>query len=68
METYLDRTKDPEIFDVIQPFYAFRGLVIASPEWYPNHPKDIRNKIFNFIRNILAQDRMNIDEINRYLE
>ena len=68
MGTYLDRTKDPEIFDVIQPFYAFRGLVIASPEWYPNHPKDIRRKLFNFIRNILATERVEIDEINRYLE
>jgi len=68
IKTYLDRTKDAEIFDVIQPFYAFRGLVIASPEWYPNHPEDIRIKLFNFIKNILAEDRIDINEINQYLE
>ena len=68
MATYLDKTNDSEIFEVIQPFYAFRGLVVASPEWYPNHPKDIRRKLFNFIKNILAAERVEIDEINRYFE
>jgi hypothetical protein len=68
MTTYLEKTKDQEIFKVIQPFYAFRCLVIASPEWYPNHPADIRKKLFNFTRNILATETVNIDEINRYLE
>ena len=23
---------------VVAPYYVFRGLVIASPEWYPSHP------------------------------
>lgn len=68
METYLDRTNDQEMFEVIQPFYAFRGLVIASPEWYPNHPESIRKRLFNFIGNVLATDRMEIDEFNRYLD
>ncbi len=68
IETYLEKTKDQEIFKVIQPFYAFRCFVIASPEWYPNHPADIRKKLFNFTRNILATDTINIDEINKYLE
>jgi len=68
IETYLEKTKDLELFKVIQPFYAFRCLVIASPEWYPNHPADIRKKLFNFTRNILATETINIDEINRYLE
>ncbi|MDL1981626.1 MAG: aminoglycoside phosphotransferase family protein [Deltaproteobacteria bacterium] len=68
IETYLEKTKDQEIFKVIQPFYAFRCLVIASPEWYPNHPADVRKKLFNFTRNILATDTVNIDEINKYLK
>ena len=68
METYLDKTNDYDIFKVIQPFYAFRGLVIASPEWYPDHSEEVRRKLFNFIRNVLSTDRINIDEINRYLE
>jgi aminoglycoside phosphotransferase family enzyme len=68
MKTYLERTKDQEIFDIIQPFYAFRGLVIASPEWYPNHSEVTRKKLFKFIRNVLATDKMELHEINRYLE
>jgi hypothetical protein len=66
--TYLEQTNDQKIFNVIQPFYAFRCLVIASPEWYPNHPADIRKKLSNFTRNILATETVNIDEINRHLE
>ena len=34
-ENYLAGTGDREMLDVIAPFYAWRGLVIASPVWYP---------------------------------
>jgi hypothetical protein len=68
IETYLEKTHDQEIAEVIQPFYAFRGLVIASPEWYPNHSEETRQKLFNFIRNVLSTDKMDLNEINRYLE
>ena len=35
-DVYLKETSDYELSEVIQPFYAFRGLVVASPIWYPN--------------------------------
>ncbi|MBS7635138.1 phosphotransferase, partial [Candidatus Bathyarchaeota archaeon] len=52
-ENYLDKTGDEEILTVIQPFYAWRGLVIASPIWYPNLITETRRKIFNFIKGML---------------
>ena len=54
---YLDRTGDRDILDVAAPFFAFRGLVIASPLWYPTLAVDVREAIFLFVRRVLAADR-----------
>ncbi|MEM2961363.1 MAG: aminoglycoside phosphotransferase family protein, partial [Candidatus Bathyarchaeia archaeon] len=67
-KNYLDKTGDDEILKVIQPFYAWRGLVIASPIWYPNLTADTRSKIFNFIKNVLKLEKIDTEEINSYLE
>ena len=63
---YLDKTGDEEILEVVQPFYAWRGLVLASPIWYPNLPLEVRNMLFNFIRNVLETERFNLRDINSY--
>ena len=52
---------------VIQPFYAWRGLVVASPIWYPNLSDDIRRKLFNFIINVLDTDLFDYSKIAEYL-
>ncbi|MEM3382811.1 MAG: hypothetical protein QW698_02030 [Nitrososphaerales archaeon] len=67
LNNYLDKTKDHEVLEVIQPFFAWRGLVIASPIWYPNLPEDLRVKIFNFINNVLSVERFDLKEVNSYL-
>ncbi len=67
-ENYLSKTGDEEILEVVQPFYAWRGLVIASPIWYPNLSLDVRVKLFNFIRNVLETEQMNLGQINSYIE
>jgi len=67
-ETYLNETADEEMFRVIQPFYAWRGLVIASPIWYPTLPLNVRVKLFNFIRNVLEVEEFNPEEVNSYLK
>ena len=48
---------------VIQPFYAWRGLVIASPIWYPKLTKETRTKIFNFIINVLSIEMFEIETL-----
>ncbi|MEM2342271.1 MAG: phosphotransferase [Candidatus Bathyarchaeia archaeon] len=65
-ENYLNKTGDEEILTVIQPYYAWRGLVIASPIWYPNLTKETRTKIFNFIMNVLRLEKLSIKDINIY--
>jgi len=66
--TYLDNTGDEEMLTVIQPFYAWRGLVIASPIWYPHLSFDVRKKLFNFINNTLETERFDLKNVNSYLK
>lgn len=66
-DNYLARTNDREMLEVAPPFFAWRGLVIASPVWYPHLPTPVRRTIFNFIQNILAANRFDPRDVNRYL-
>lgn len=66
-ERYLAETKDNEILEVIAPFLAWRGLVIASPVWYPHLSSTVRKSLFNFIENVLSAERFDPEHVNRYL-
>jgi len=65
---YLDKTGDEKMLEVVQPFYAWRGLVIASPVWYPNLSLEVRTKLFNFIKNALKTERFALGDVNSYIE
>ncbi|RLI19555.1 aminoglycoside phosphotransferase family protein [Candidatus Bathyarchaeota archaeon] len=67
-KTYLNDSQDEEILNVVQPFYAWRALVVASPIWYPNLKAEVRMKLFNFIKNVLSTEKFDIDDVNSYLE
>ena len=67
-DIYLRETSDYELLDVIQQFYAFRGLVVMSPVWYPNISMETRRKLFNFIRNVLEADEFNYKGVDKYFE
>jgi hypothetical protein len=66
-ENYLRKTGDREILEIVQPFYAWRGLVVASPVWYPSLSRDVRVKLFNFIRNVLQCERFDLEGVNSYI-
>jgi hypothetical protein len=66
-ENYLSKTGDWEILEVVQPFYAWRGLVVASPIWYPNLSLDVRVKLLNFVRNILQYEKFDLNAVNSLL-
>lgn len=68
MENYLEKSGDFEMLNYIQPFYAFRALVVASPLWYPGLVPDVRRKLFNFIDNVLADDEFDYKDVNKYLK
>jgi len=65
-ERYLAKSGDEEMLQVAAPFFAFRGLVMAHPIWYPNLTEDVRTKIFNFMQAVLSEQGFKPDEVNRY--
>lgn len=67
-DNYLQKTGDWEILEVVQPFYAWRGLVVASPIWYPNLSCDVRVKLLNFVKNVLSHEKFDLDAVNAYLQ
>ncbi|WP_243546102.1 phosphotransferase family protein [Pseudodesulfovibrio tunisiensis] len=67
-EEYLSLTGDEEVLEVMAPFFVFRALVIASPEWYPDHPVNVRRRLFRFMENVLEDSVFDWEHINRYME
>ncbi|MFZ5428086.1 MAG: phosphotransferase family protein [Thermodesulfobacteriota bacterium] len=67
-EEYLEKTGDEEILEVIAPFFVFRGLVIASPQWYPHHPEPVRAGLLRFLEKVLEDGKFDWKGINKYLE
>jgi hypothetical protein len=67
-DRYIAARDDAEILNVVAPFFAFRGLVIASPVWYPDLGEDTRRLIFTFIRNVMDADSFDPRSANAYCE
>jgi hypothetical protein len=67
-ESYLSTRPDDELPRVIQPWFAWRALVVASPVWYPTIPLDVRNKLLRFARRVLLAEVYDYTQANRYLE
>ena len=65
-ERYLERSGDAEMLEVAAPFLAFRALVMANPLWYPALDAAVRQKLFNFIRAVLAEPRFDPARVNAY--
>lgn len=56
-ESYLSQSGDREILDVVAPLFAWRGLVLASPNWYPDLTPTDRDRILSFVEHVLAAPR-----------
>ena len=65
-QRYLKATGDDELHAVIGPFFAFRGLVVANPIWYPRLGPGIRAKLLHFVRAVLDQPRFDPSCVNAY--
>lgn len=64
---YLAATGDKELLEVVAPFFAFRGVVVANPVFYPEVTEEQRGKIFSFVRSVLAAERFEVDRVNEYI-
>jgi hypothetical protein len=67
-ERYLEKSGDTEMLHVAAPFFAFRGLVMAHPVWYPTLSENVRQQLLRFMRTVLSEERFNPAEVNRYCE
>ncbi|MDZ7700352.1 MAG: phosphotransferase [Deltaproteobacteria bacterium] len=65
---YLQSTGDQAIFSIIQPFFAFRALVVAHPRFYPDDTPDIKQRLLRFGRAVLNTSEFRIDRVPDYLE
>jgi hypothetical protein len=65
-DTYVAKSRDEAVLECAAPFFAFRGLVLASPLWYPDLSLDVRRKIFRFVENVLDVPRFEPDRVNQY--
>lgn len=54
---YVARTGDEALFEVAAPLFAWRGLVLASPVWYPGLTPEDRDRILSFVEHVLAVER-----------
>ena len=66
-DEYVRLSGDHVIYSVVQPFYAFRGVVVANPVFYPELTPQRRNMIFRFIHNVLDSERFEPERVNEYL-
>lgn len=65
-DRYLTSTGDDELCTVVAPFFAFRGLVVANPVWYPRLRPGLRGKLLNFVRAVLERPRFDPSRVNEY--
>ncbi len=65
-DRYMSESQDQAVAETAAPFFAFRGLVLASPLWYPDVSLSVRRTIFRFIENVLEAERFEPDDVNRY--
>jgi hypothetical protein len=65
---YLAQRPDETMLAVIQPWFAWRALVLASPIWYPDLTPETRRRLLTFARRVLAAERYAWEDVNRYLE
>jgi hypothetical protein len=65
-DRYLERSGDRELLEVAAPFFAFRGLVMANPLWYPALDDRIRRTVLEFVLNVLSEPRFDPRRANQY--
>jgi aminoglycoside phosphotransferase (APT) family kinase protein len=65
-DTYLEASGDQEILSVVAPYFAWRGLVVASPVWYQIEDQ-VRRAIFRFIERVLGEDEFDPASVHAYL-
>jgi hypothetical protein len=67
-DEYLRATGDEEVLSCLAPFFAFRGVVVANPIFYPAETTETRQKLFTFVRKVLSVEIFDPNKVNQYIE
>jgi hypothetical protein len=67
-DRYRAANPDDELTRAIQPWFAWRALVVASPVWYPTISDAVRRQLLTFARRVLLSEDYDFTAINHYLE
>jgi streptomycin 6-kinase len=67
-EGYLRETRDDGVLEVVAPLFAWRGLVLASPTWYPDLAPSDRDRILSFVERVLADERFSPAMADEFFE
>ena len=54
---YVTATGDQDLVEVAAPFFAWRGLVLANPKWYPELRAGERERLLGFVEKVLDAER-----------
>ena len=54
---YVTMTGDEALAEVAAPFFAWRGLVLANPKWYPELRTGERERLLGFVERVLDAER-----------
>ncbi len=68
LKAYLEKTCDYGFFEVTQPFFAFRVLVLANPKFYPDDTTETKRKLLDFGHSVLETEFFNVEKISDYIE
>ncbi|MFO7708808.1 MAG: phosphotransferase [Desulfobacterales bacterium] len=67
-DSYLAAAEDDGLLKVIQPWFAWRALVLSSPVWYPALNLEVRVKLLRFAKRVMGLKRYDLSKANRYME
>jgi hypothetical protein len=56
-QNYVAETRDDGVYEVAAPLFAWRGLVLASPAWYPELAAADRDRVLSFVERVLGAER-----------
>lgn len=66
-DEYISMSGDHGILGMTGLFYAFRGVVVANPLFYPDVEDGVRKKIFGFIHGVLGSTSFDPAGVNGYI-
>jgi hypothetical protein len=59
-ESWIAQAHDDEVLAVAAPWFAWRGLVLANPAWYPDLGAEERSRLLGLVERVLDSPRLDL--------